>query len=1325
MRIAFVTEGTKLEHNSLETTSLGGSETALVSMARAMNKRGHKVTVFAKCDEEGNFDGIEWLNVGKFPVVSMFGTWDVLVVSRYAQHLTFPSNAGVRVLWLHDVLANSAAALAQCLFQTDAIFALSDWHIDNYTKGTTDNGKMPHFKPFFWKTSNGVDTDLIAANIRPKVSKKLIYTSRPERGLFFLLRDIMPRLIEKDPEITLSYCAYDLPGFPLSDEVKAIQAACDEMAATMPNNVKKLGALSKAELYQEISSAQIWSYSSCFQETYCIGAIEAAACGTAVVTTRDGALIETVADSRNGTLIPGQPGTGEYTNRYVEAILYLLKKERRLRQFQEHGPRLVKERGLGWAAVAEKWEKKFNQMLADRWATNKEKVVQEMVRYSDLTAARALCVQEGMDTAFVDAALESVTQELPTDFADVQRLVNRYNAILGRVVNAGIKVGTVLDLNCGPAPFGIHVAKASKGTSVWLVEKDEFTRAKLAASVEKLEPGVRDRITVMSPEQAEVHKHFFDLVFSGDHVDEVDDPAAYFRELSTWLNGDGNVVATFRFGASAGVLRDVKHTRKWNLSFYDIDNLFEGRRFLPAILDEGISTGGDLSGHWLVITDKETALNTAPIDIEHRKRIYRPYTSIAVAMIARDAEEWLIKCLKHVRPIADSITIALDDRTTDNTEAMALSHGVDTVKKVTFEDFSQMRNASIAGLTEDWIFWIDTDEMLVDSAKLRRYLRGPMFNGFGVKQNHLMLDVHGTFDVPIRLFRNLPQFKFNGKIHEHCLQGDAQIAVPGGYKQIKDLVGQKDFWVWTFSHADGRMVLRKAARAWKSGTKETIEILLDSGSLRCTPEHRIMLRNGEYCEARNLKPGDSVMPFYRGVAAVGGPTPARPNKRRQYEWVVALNNTGQQTVREHRYLWEQVVGEIPDGHHIHHVDGDHLNNALENLSCITHSEHSRLTATNWNAEDKQARGVCRAAEYTARSGKFRQGLRITRDQLLDVISDCNGCFTCVHNFFGYKDINAIYRWISAAGTTLAEIRAEHAAKTGFASVKRHQHIPMRETRFEGVWMPNNHKVRAIRAGLLEDVYDIEVPGTHNFVANGIVVHNCEDVSANPFGDPISPSILIPDVDLAHYGYLNEIQRRNKCSNRNMELLIADARENGTRGRMLSWVLVIRDYLNIAKWRLERSKQPVQPKTIEHYLIQAAIRTYLKFFADRKSKYHGLAWNMYQEALTLLGMSGVPFENRTHPPFEVRTALWGAVGGVQKDNVEPQKVWFIDYNQFLAYISGQAGMFGVQAGLVPFEAVRGMVEADAKVEFTWNEHDLDLLLIGANNIDPRTGRLLKV
>ena len=46
--------------------------------------------------------------------------------------------------------------------------------------------------------------------------------------------------------------------------------------------------------------------------------------------------------------------------------------------------------------------------------------------------------------------------------------------------------------------------------------------------------------------------------------------------------------------------------------------------------------------------------------------------------------------------------------------------------------------------------------------------------------------------------------------------------------------------------------------------------------------------------------------------------------------------------RLHRYVWEKEVGAIPKGYHVHHIDGNKANNAIENLSIMTARGHQRL-----------------------------------------------------------------------------------------------------------------------------------------------------------------------------------------------------------------------------------------------------------------------------------------------------------------------------------------------------------------------------------------------
>lgn len=47
-------------------------------------------------------------------------------------------------------------------------------------------------------------------------------------------------------------------------------------------------------------------------------------------------------------------------------------------------------------------------------------------------------------------------------------------------------------------------------------------------------------------------------------------------------------------------------------------------------------------------------------------------------------------------------------------------------------------------------------------------------------------------------------------------------------------------------------------------------------------------------------------------------------------------------ILEHRFVWEQANGPIPEGFQIHHIDGDKTNNKLSNLQLLSNSEHQKL-----------------------------------------------------------------------------------------------------------------------------------------------------------------------------------------------------------------------------------------------------------------------------------------------------------------------------------------------------------------------------------------------
>lgn len=62
------------------------------------------------------------------------------------------------------------------------------------------------------------------------------------------------------------------------------------------------------------------------------------------------------------------------------------------------------------------------------------------------------------------------------------------------------------------------------------------------------------------------------------------------------------------------------------------------------------------------------------------------------------------------------------------------------------------------------------------------------------------------------------------------------------------------------------------------------------------------------------------------------------NKNNKGYWVA----TEEQSIYAHRWVWMNHHGEIPDGCHIHHKNGDKSDNSIENLELMKESDHKRL-----------------------------------------------------------------------------------------------------------------------------------------------------------------------------------------------------------------------------------------------------------------------------------------------------------------------------------------------------------------------------------------------
>ena len=94
-----------------------------------------------------------------------------------------------------------------------------------------------------------------------------------------------------------------------------------------------------------------------------------------------------------------------------------------------------------------------------------------------------------------------------------------------------------------------------------------------------------------------------------------------------------------------------------------------------------------------------------------------------------------------------------------------------------------------------------------------------------------------------------------------CLDGDTVIKTEDGDKQLKTLVG-KDIRVYSIDDNNGLVLSEKCTVKPTAKTSEEYQIELENGTIiKCTPEHRLMLKDGTYKMAKDLSERDELAEF--------------------------------------------------------------------------------------------------------------------------------------------------------------------------------------------------------------------------------------------------------------------------------------------------------------------------------------------------------------------------------------------------------------------------------------------------------------------------------
>jgi len=145
--------------------------------------------------------------------------------------------------------------------------------------------------------------------------------------------------------------------------------------------------------------------------------------------------------------------------------------------------------------------------------------------------------------------------------------------------------------------------------------------------------------------------------------------------------------------------------------------------------------------------------------------------TLSLCMIVKDEEAMLPRCLAAVADHVDEIVIVATG-STDGTVAIAESFGARVLHHEWTGDFSEARNIGLDAARGEWLMFLDADEVLVseDGPALRTALGQTWREAFYINEtNHMGHEEDGSAidHQAMRVWRNRPSYRFEGRVHEH------------------------------------------------------------------------------------------------------------------------------------------------------------------------------------------------------------------------------------------------------------------------------------------------------------------------------------------------------------------------------------------------------------------------------------------------------------------------------------------------------------------------------------------------------------------------------
>ncbi len=160
-------------------------------------------------------------------------------------------------------------------------------------------------------------------------------------------------------------------------------------------------------------------------------------------------------------------------------------------------------------------------------------------------------------------------------------------------------------------------------------------------------------------------------------------------------------------------------------------------------------------------------------------------TTLSTVILAGNEEDWIKECVESVIYFSDEVIVIVDSKSRDNTikildEIQENNHKVKVFLRRWIRG-SEMRQFGLQQCTEDWILFLDADEILSDNAfLLKEYIKkgdNAGIESFSIKGHHFIFSL-GLEDFTLpehfwanRLVKRTPKIHFPKQKYHGVIQG--------------------------------------------------------------------------------------------------------------------------------------------------------------------------------------------------------------------------------------------------------------------------------------------------------------------------------------------------------------------------------------------------------------------------------------------------------------------------------------------------------------------------------------------------------------------------